>query len=320
LIASLPLAFAAPAAASDVYVTSSGSISQYEVGAGGALTPKGPATVGGGAFGIAVRRTDTVPPDTIIDSGPAGVTNDPTPSFTFHSTDAGSTFRCDTGGPYGFTPCTSPETTQHLADGAHTFAVKARDPAGNTDPSPASRSFTVKTAEVKRSGSTLVVTAAPGATDNLLITQPSASTLRVSDLPSAPYSGSGIRTGTGCARSGDYTANCSSTGITKIQVSSGGGADRILDGVGVPGSLNGGPGDDTLVGGSGNDVITGGPGADSFKGRNGNDNLLARDLTSDASINCDGGSTPGSADKADLDLLPKDPDSIVAGCETKTRH
>ena len=53
---------------------------------------------------------------------------------------------------------------------------------------------------------------------------------------------------------------------------------------------------------------------------NGNDQLLARDLTSDTTINCDGGNAPGSADKADLDVLPKDPNSVVQGCETKTRH
>jgi hypothetical protein len=53
---------------------------------------------------------------------------------------------------------------------------------------------------------------------------------------------------------------------------------------------------------------------------NGDDQLFARDSTSDQIIKCDGGSAPGGADKADLDLLPKDPDSAVVGCETKTRH
>jgi hypothetical protein len=53
---------------------------------------------------------------------------------------------------------------------------------------------------------------------------------------------------------------------------------------------------------------------------NGNDDLRARDLTSDTTIDCDGGTAPGAADKADLDLLPKDPDSAVTNCETKTRH
>jgi hypothetical protein len=61
-------------------------------------------------------------------------------------------------------------------------------------------------------------------------------------------------------------------------------------------------------------------GADVFKGRNGSDDLRARDLTSDRTIDCDGGNAPGGADKADLDLLPSDPNSAVIGCETKTRR
>ena len=95
----------------------------------------------------------------------------------------------------------------------------------------------------------------------------------------------------------------------------------MVNSTAVPSSLNGGSGIDTLTGGSRNDTLTGGPGADTMKGMNGNDVLMARDLTSDKLINCDGGiGTPGSADKADLDQLPLDPDSVVQGCESKTRH
>jgi hypothetical protein len=50
---------------------------------------------------------------------------------------------------------------------------------------------------------------------------------------------------------------------------------------------------------------------------NGNDLLRARDLVSDTTIDCDGGTIPGN-DKAELDLLPLD--SNVTSCETKTRH
>ncbi len=46
---------------------------------------------------------------------------------------------------------------------------------------------------VGRSGSTLVVTATPGAKDNLVITRPSASSLRVTGFPSGAYTGSGPR-------------------------------------------------------------------------------------------------------------------------------
>jgi hypothetical protein len=93
---------------------------------------------------------DLTPPDTVIDSGPGGATNDPTPSFGFHSTEAGSTFECsiDTGTP-DFAPCSGPgdsHTPAALADGSYTFRVRATDGFANTDPTPAVRSFTIDTA------------------------------------------------------------------------------------------------------------------------------------------------------------------------------
>ncbi len=85
---------------------------------------------------------ESFPPETTIDSGPTGTTNDPTPSFSFSSSEAGSSFECrvDAG---AFAACSSPQTTAPLADGAHTLRVRAIDPAGNVDPTPASRTFTV---------------------------------------------------------------------------------------------------------------------------------------------------------------------------------
>jgi RTX calcium-binding nonapeptide repeat (4 copies)/NHL repeat len=259
---------------------------------------------------------DTVPPDTAIGGGPTGTSNDPTPTFSLTSSQPGSSFECKLeSGAYA--ACSSPNTTARLADGSHTFSVRATDPAGNPDSTPATRSFTVRTASVALSGTTLAVTAAPGAKDNLAITRPTASTLRVTDLPAGVYTGSGVHTGTGCLPSGDYTAVCSGQ-IARIRVLSSDQADRITNSTAVQSSLYGGEGNDTLTGGPSIDSLTGGADADVMKGMNGNDQLFARDLTSDTTINCDGGSTPGTADKADLDLLPKDPP--VSGCETVTRH
>jgi Ca2+-binding RTX toxin-like protein len=121
-----------------------------------------------------------------------------------------------------------------------------------------------------------------------------------------------------CTRSGDYTANCSASGITLVSVNAGDLVDRVTNSTPLRSSLSGASGADVLTGGSGRDTITGGSGADTMKDMNGNDRVLGRDATDDTVVNCDGGSTPGTADSADLDALPKD--SPATGCESVTRH
>ena len=86
---------------------------------------------------------DTTPPETTIDSGPSGTTNDPTPTFGFSSSEPGSSFECrvDCGRLRGLQlaadrPARSPT-------GPTRFSVRATDSAGNTDATPASRTFTV---------------------------------------------------------------------------------------------------------------------------------------------------------------------------------
>jgi hypothetical protein len=86
---------------------------------------------------------DLTPPNTSITSGPAnGDTTGPSPIFEFTSTERGSTFRCqiDAASP---TTCSSPFSPGPLVQGPHTFRVRARDMAGNADPTEAKRSFTV---------------------------------------------------------------------------------------------------------------------------------------------------------------------------------
>jgi hypothetical protein len=85
---------------------------------------------------------DTTAPNTNVTGGPNGLTNDRTPSFSFNSSEPGSSFQCKVdGGAFG--NCSSPRVTSTLSDGPHTFSVRAVDRAGNMDASPASRSFTV---------------------------------------------------------------------------------------------------------------------------------------------------------------------------------
>ena len=82
-----------------------------------------------------------------IDSGPAGVTNDPTPTFAF-SSEAGASFECsiDTGTP-DFGRCSGAGThtpDAPLPDGPYTFRVRATDAASNQ--ATTTRGFQIDTA------------------------------------------------------------------------------------------------------------------------------------------------------------------------------
>jgi Big-like domain-containing protein len=85
---------------------------------------------------------DTDPPETTISSGPSGLTASFDATFSFTSDEAGSTFECSLDGA-AFASCTSPTSYAGLADGAHTFSVQATDQWTNTDPNPASHSWTI---------------------------------------------------------------------------------------------------------------------------------------------------------------------------------
>ncbi len=115
----------------------------YDIAVGDA----GGARENGFAVKIA-EGPDTTPPETQIDSGPAGGTTDSSPSFAFSSSEPLSTFECRLDSTEGaaFAPCASPKAYRSLALGAHTFEVRATDAAENIDPTPAIRSFTVEAA------------------------------------------------------------------------------------------------------------------------------------------------------------------------------
>ena len=83
-------------------------------------------------------------PDTSIDSNPTDPSSSADASFTFSSTDVGSTFECQLDGT-GWVGCTSPQPYTGLADGSHTFEVKATNTRGNIDPTPASWTWRIDT-------------------------------------------------------------------------------------------------------------------------------------------------------------------------------
>src|SRR5204862_269368 len=81
---------------------------------------------------------------TTITAAPPATSTSRSASFSFTATEAGSSFACQLDAS-AFAACTSPQNYSGLANGSHSFQVRATDPAGNTDPTPASYTWTVDT-------------------------------------------------------------------------------------------------------------------------------------------------------------------------------
>jgi parallel beta-helix repeat protein len=95
---------------------------------------------------------DATPPETAITEGPSGATADRRPSFAFAS-EPGATFRCSLvgqGQADAFESCPAVsgsgafQPANDLPAGPYVFKVHATDAAGNDDPTPAERAFTVE--------------------------------------------------------------------------------------------------------------------------------------------------------------------------------
>lgn len=118
----------------------------------------GPATTRTASVPVRVTALpDTVAPDTRVRRGPRGTVATDRITVALGSTETGSTYACRLDdGPWR--PCGATTTFRDLAEGAHRLRVRATDAAGNTDASPARRSWTVDTTgpAVRRTG--------PGAT------------------------------------------------------------------------------------------------------------------------------------------------------------
>lgn len=139
----------------------SGSALQCRVDSGefaGCSSPYTTRTLEPGSHSIDVRATDpagnlgattgyrfevdTTSPDTAITDQPSFFTNAGPYSFSFSSSDSEATFQCAVDS-FDFRSCASPHEVSSLPDGDHFFRVRARDRAGNLDPTPAYVAFKV---------------------------------------------------------------------------------------------------------------------------------------------------------------------------------
>lgn len=94
---------------------------------------------------------DNTPPDTSITAGPTGWINVQSATFSWTGSDDVTatanlvySWRLDGGAWSAYSSATT-TTLTGLAEGSHTFDVRAKDEAGNVDPTPATRSFSVDT-------------------------------------------------------------------------------------------------------------------------------------------------------------------------------
>lgn len=163
---------AVPAGLDDVKAVAAGENSSLAlkndgtvVGWGGANVPANArsgvtAIAAGGSHNLAIR--DTTPPDTTLDSsGPTGTVNTTSAAFEFSSTKPNSTFECKLDGGE-FAACQTGQTYENFPDGPHVFEVRAKDASGNTDATPASRTWTVDTIPPDTTAPTVMTTTPAG--------------------------------------------------------------------------------------------------------------------------------------------------------------
>jgi hypothetical protein len=135
--------------------TSTGATWNIEANYDGACVPFSPSNEGAWGVRLQIDAThfvtlpafsiDATPPDTTLSGGPIAPTAATSASFGLASNEAGSSFECRLdGGAWG--TCTSPKSYSGLASGSHTFDARAIDQAGNVDPSPATRTWSINTA------------------------------------------------------------------------------------------------------------------------------------------------------------------------------
>lgn len=224
----------------------------------------------------ALAATDRQAPDTFIGDGPSGTTDRTSATFTFSASEASARFACrlDTA---DWATCTSPASFTDLAAGQHTFSVRATDAAGNTDPTPAARTWTIAaptTGEPPAGGTGgtsggPATTAGPTDGNDRLNGTNASETLCGLGGDDAIFGLAGNDTLFGDACTATPPAGAPD-GNDRL---SGGAGNDALYGQGRNDVLAGDSGKDRLVGGDGNDRLCGGTGRDTLDGGAGNDRL-----------------------------------------------
>ncbi len=260
-------------------------------------------------------KPDGVAPNTTIQGHPANLTASKQAVFTFSGTDNVTpahalTFECQLDGG-GFSSCASPKKYNNLSIGRHTFKVRAKDAAGNVDPTPATFTWNIFEGATATTINMTCGTPTPvtgkinfrllNATGDLINLEfVSSSNQNLVPNANVHINGTGeIRTvvitgapgvsGTSAVtfRMDDgkvitplvITFKVGTIGNNTINGTDGidmifglGGADVINGGAGDD-LLCGGGGADTLNGDAGNDTLNGGEGDDTLNGGLGNDTL-----------------------------------------------
>lgn len=81
-------------------------------------------------------EVNTTPPETSIVEGPPSIHYSRIAVFIFESPSGATNFECQLDDAAGFTACAAAQLFTNLAEGSHTLKVRAKDSAGNVDPSP----------------------------------------------------------------------------------------------------------------------------------------------------------------------------------------
>jgi chitodextrinase len=243
------------------------------------------------AVTVTTPAADTTAPETTITVGPSGTANETAASFEFGSSEGGSRFECALDGA-PFAGCGSPTVYMGLAAGDHSFAVRAIDLAGNTDPTPAVRTWTV----INASG----VSPQPESPPPPLPLPPPA----LPPAPIEPVDGGAAAAVAVPAATAPQVATVppmprpATTQATWPTIRLGTAHSDVIHGTARRDILRGLAGNDVLYSFAGNDVLSGGPGRDRLLAGPGSDVVHADDGARDV-ISCGPGRDLAYADRAD---------------------